>query len=75
MAEQKDKKQPVLTRRDVLKITGATGATVFLSQILTSGPLSADAVEGLSRETHASAEHEWHMGIDLSKCIGCQYCL
>jgi len=75
MAEQKDKKQPVLTRRDVLKITGATSATVILSQVLTSGPLSADAVKGLSRETHASAEHEWHMGIDLSKCIGCQYCV
>jgi Fe-S-cluster-containing dehydrogenase component len=58
-----------------LKIAGATGAAVVISQLISSGPLSADAIEGLSRETDASSEHEWHMGIDLSKCIGCQYCL
>lgn len=66
---------PLLTRRDVLKIGAATGATVLLSQIVLVGPWSPDAIQGLSRETEASEEHEWHMGIDLSKCIGCQYCV
>lgn len=75
MAAQNKNRLPVLNRRDILKIAGATGATVLLSQVLTSGPLSADAIQGLNRETHTSAAHEWHMGIDLSKCIGCHYCV
>ncbi len=40
-----------------------------------AGPLSADAVTGLTRHTGASGVHEWHMGIDLDRCIGCEYCL
>jgi len=73
-----DKKQeppPLLSRRDVLKIAGATGAAVVVSQVFASGPLSADAIEGLGRESEASSSQEWHMGIDLEKCIGCQYCI
>ncbi len=72
---QKNKTSPMLTRRDVLKIAGATGGAILLSRAFTSGPLSADSISGLARTTHASAAHEWHMGIDLEKCIGCQYCL
>lgn len=69
------KTPPLLSRRDVLKIAGVTGAAVVVSQVFSSGPLSADAIKGLSRETEASSSQEWHMGINLEKCIGCQYCL
>jgi Fe-S-cluster-containing dehydrogenase component len=69
------KKPTLLTRRDALKIFVGTGAAALLSQVFTSGPLSADAIQGLARETLASAQHEWHMAIDLEKCIGCRYCV
>ncbi len=72
---QDKEKTKLLSRRDVLKIAGATGATVVVSQFFVSGPLTADAIEGLERETEASTSQEWHMGIDLEKCIGCQYCV
>ena len=71
----KNKSSALLSRRDLLTIGGATGAAVLLSYLV-SGPLSADGVEGLSRNGHGGdGEHEWHMGIDLETCIGCQYCL
>ncbi len=74
-AEPQENSTSLLSRRDVLKIAGATGAAAVVSQVFASGPLSADAIEGLSRETEASPTKEWHMGIDLDKCIGCQYCI
>ncbi len=75
MAQANNKKQPLLSRRDALKVLGATGVTAVVSQVITSGALSTDAIEGIARYTEASGEHEWHMGIDLDKCIGCQYCM
>lgn len=77
MSKSNDKKKPpVLNRREALKILGATGATAVISQMVTVGPLSSSAIEGLQRESHAaSADNEWHMVIDLEKCIGCQYCI
>lgn len=74
----KKKGPKLIGRRDVLKIAGATGAAVVFTQAMTTGPLSTDAVAGIGRRTHessASGDHEWHMVIDLSKCIGCQYCV
>lgn len=76
----KDKgKKKLLSRQDFLKIAGATGATAVVTQVITSGPLSPDAIEGIGRRTHPSdigkAQHEWHMAIDLETCIGCQYCI
>jgi Fe-S-cluster-containing dehydrogenase component len=72
-------KAPPLSRRDVLKIIGVTGMTAVVSQLVTSGPLSAEAVRGLEKNDHSgaggSAEHEWRMVIDLQKCIGCNYCV
>lgn len=73
--ETEQNKTSLLSRRDVLKIAGITGAAVVVSKVFASGPLSADAVKGLSRETEASTSQEWHMGIDLEKCIGCHYCI
>ena len=78
MAKNKndDKQTGVISRREALTVIGATGATALLAQVFTSGPLSADSIEGLERESHhVSGENEWHMVIDLEHCIGCQYCV
>ena len=79
---QASKENPLLTRRDALKIGGATFATAALTQLVISGPLSSDAVQGIGRDTHSnghssseSSEYQWHMVIDLSLCIGCGYCV
>jgi Fe-S-cluster-containing dehydrogenase component len=77
--KKKSKKPSLLSRRDVLKIAGATGAAVVFTQMVTAGPLSPDAIQGIGRQTHSKEEtttkHQWHMVIDLDKCIGCEYCL
>jgi molybdopterin-containing oxidoreductase family iron-sulfur binding subunit len=76
---KKAKNKPsLLNRRDVLKITGATAGAAVVTQVVTKGPLSAEAIQGIGAQTHphqGSTEHEWHMVIDLSKCIGCYYCV
>lgn len=77
-SEKKDKEPGLLTRRDVLKIAGATAGTALISEVIISGPLSAEAIQGIGRQTHlaqASSASEWHMAIDLDKCIGCYYCV
>jgi Fe-S-cluster-containing dehydrogenase component len=75
MSQTKNNAVSILTRRDALKVLGATGATVLFTQVFSSGPLSADAIQGLHRESEVSDQHEWHMVIDLNQCIGCQYCV
>lgn len=70
-------KKSALTRADFLKIAGVTAGTVLVSELVITGPLSPEAVEGIGAEAHpgqGSSEHEWHMVIDLDKCIGCGYC-
>jgi phenylacetyl-CoA:acceptor oxidoreductase subunit 1 len=72
------KKTPLLSRKEALQIAGATGAAAVLTQLITAGPLSPDAIEGIGERTHASAgesKYRWKMAIDLSTCIGCQYCV
>ena len=73
------KKQPLISRKEFLQIAGATGAATVVTQLITSGPLSPDAIEGIGERTHPGSvgeeKHAWCMGIDLSKCIGCQYCV
>jgi Fe-S-cluster-containing dehydrogenase component len=77
--QQDEQKQSLLTRQDFLKIAGATGATAVITQLITAGPLSPEAIEGIGRRTHpheeGTSENEWRMGIDLEVCIGCQYCM
>ena len=77
-AGSKSKKRSLITRRDALTILGVTGATALVSQVVVSGPLSPDAVQGIGSATHEDgqeSEHQWHMVIDLSVCIGCSYCV
>jgi len=72
----KNRKPALIGRRDLLKILGATGAAVVVTELVTTGPLSVEAVQGIERDGHAGGgEHEWHMIIDLDRCIGCQYCV
>jgi molybdopterin-containing oxidoreductase family iron-sulfur binding subunit len=79
MPKKKASSQPLLTRRDVLKIAGTTGTAVIFTELVTTGPLSSEAVRGIGARTHPSDEsgepHEWRMLIDLDKCIGCSYCV
>jgi len=75
---KKRKKAPILSRRDVLKIAAVTASAVVVTEVGISGPLSPEAIQGIGEETHpnqGSSEHEWHMVIDLSRCIGCYYCV
>lgn len=74
----KERSAPILTRADFLKIVGATAGAAVLTELVVTGPLSADAIQGIGEEGHpqqGSAEHEWHMAINLAECIGCQYCV
>jgi Fe-S-cluster-containing dehydrogenase component len=73
-----DRKIP-LSRRDAIKIGGATLAVAAVSQMVISGPFSDESVQGINREgsSHGgeASTHQWHMVIDLSRCIGCGYCV
>ncbi len=74
----KKKKTSRFSRRDALKVLGATAGAALASQVFISGPLSPDAVQGIGAATHKdgeASEHQWHMVIDLSTCIGCSYCV
>jgi Fe-S-cluster-containing dehydrogenase component len=75
---QKEKKPPLLTRRDALKIAAVTGGTALFTELVTAGPLSPEAIAAAGRHEHGEGAHdghEWHMAIDLSECIGCHYCI
>jgi Fe-S-cluster-containing dehydrogenase component len=78
-AKTAETKKELLSRRDILKIGGTTLAVAAVTQVVVSGPFSAESVQGIERNENghgnASAEHQWHMAIDLSRCIGCNYCV
>ena len=76
-AENKPGKRPLVSRKEFLQIAGATGAATVLTQLITSGPLSPEAIQGIDRghNGEGDSKYTWCMAIDLSKCIGCQYCI
>jgi len=77
--KKKDKKPPLLTRRDVLKIGGITAAAAAFTQLVNPGKLEADTIQLIGKDSHedsgASSEFKWCMVIDLDECIGCSYCM
>jgi Fe-S-cluster-containing dehydrogenase component len=75
---EKDNASRLLSRADFLKIAGVTALAGVLSELVITGPLSSEAIQGIGADAHphqGSSEHEWHMAIDLAECIGCGYCM
>ncbi len=56
-----------LTRRDVLKVAGATAATVIGLQVVKKASASESVSDGNGRK--------WAMVIDQNLCTGCGYCV
>jgi Fe-S-cluster-containing dehydrogenase component len=69
-----------LTRRDFITLAATAAGSAVAAQVLTTGVLSPFAglkqrqVTGATAEVKTSSEYHWGMVIDLSKCIGCEYC-
>lgn len=76
-AENRPAKKPLVSRKEFFQIAGATGAATVFTQLITTGPLSSEAIQGIDRghNGEGDSKYRWSMAIDLSKCIGCQYCI
>lgn len=85
MPEHEDK---FLTRREFLAMAGTLGMSAAVAAAITQiepleqliqQELALDMpelyVEGDGHGHHGGGIHRWGMVIDLSKCIGCQYCV
>jgi len=80
MSRRKTKAKVKLTRRDFARIAATAAGSSLAAYLVTTGPLSPFG--NLKRQqltteedSHgASGDHHWGMVIDLSKCIGCEYC-
>ena len=57
-----------VSRQDFLKISGALAGSIILTQVASLGFKNARAEHG------EGGLHRWGMGIDITKCIGCNYC-
>lgn len=77
-----------LTRREFLLMLGSLGASAGVAWALSEVSalrellereinidLQAAEIEGGHGHAAVSGKHRWGMVIDLSKCIGCQYCV
>jgi len=71
-------KDQILTRREFMTALIGAGATLTLAVTL-ADPLNPifQSVLGKEKteEESAKSAHHWVMVIDLSKCIGCEYCV
>ena len=69
-----------LTRRDFITLAATAAGSAIAAQALTTGALSPFSglktrqVTGEEAEAKALGQYHWGMLIDLSKCIGCEYC-
>jgi molybdopterin-containing oxidoreductase family iron-sulfur binding subunit len=63
----------LISRRGFLGILGTAGFTTAVAAALTF-PRRTRSMEG-RHSGGAQGEHKWTMVIDLSKCIGCEYCV
>lgn len=76
--DKKEKKIPLISRRDLLKISGITATAAVFTQLIAPEELTADTINLLGGDGHqdeSSDKNEWRMAIDLEKCIGCKYCM
>jgi molybdopterin-containing oxidoreductase family iron-sulfur binding subunit len=66
----------VVSRRKFLGILGAAGITSAVASAL-AWPLGKHRAQASGPQQHGGieSEHHWIMVIDLSLCIGCQYCV
>lgn len=59
-----------ISRRGFLAVAGSTAGALTLSQLIQNPSLAAHPAGGHTE----GGEHKWGMGIDINKCIGCNYC-